>query len=136
MGAGLGSSAVLDVQAFVDKFRYNAKRASLVQSRIKAIDRMADIELVEADPEYCFRRADLLAQRIMAAAWSSPCLVMRQHACCTLASACLHAAFVLTWQAQHTVGGAADVPGLQRSVPRAERTGATHTARPVDAQTC
>ena len=43
------------MQAFVDKFRYNAKRASLVQSRIKAIERMADIELVEADPEYCFR---------------------------------------------------------------------------------
>lgn len=44
-------------QAFVDKFRYNAKRASLVQSRIKAIERMADVELVEADPEYCFRCA-------------------------------------------------------------------------------
>ena len=43
------------LQAFVDKFRYNAKRASLVQSRIKAIERMADVELVEADPEYCFR---------------------------------------------------------------------------------
>ena len=43
------------MQAFVDKFRYNAKRASLVQSRIKAIERMADIQLVEADPEYIFR---------------------------------------------------------------------------------
>ena len=30
------------MQAFVDKFRYNAKRASLVQSRIKAIERMAE----------------------------------------------------------------------------------------------
>lgn len=39
----------------MDKFRYNAKRASLVQSRIKAIERMADIQLVEADPEYIFR---------------------------------------------------------------------------------
>lgn len=27
------------MQEFVDKFRYNAKRASLVQSRIKAIER-------------------------------------------------------------------------------------------------
>jgi transposase-like protein len=27
------------VQAFIDKFRYNAKRASLVQSRIKALER-------------------------------------------------------------------------------------------------
>ena len=45
------------MQAFVDKFRYNAKRASLVQSRIKAIERMADVQLVEADPEYIFRSA-------------------------------------------------------------------------------
>ena len=28
------------MQAFVDKFRFNAKRASLVQSRIKAIERI------------------------------------------------------------------------------------------------
>lgn len=27
------------MQEFVDKFRYNAKRASLVQSRIKAIEK-------------------------------------------------------------------------------------------------
>lgn len=32
------------MQAFIDKFRYNAKRASLVQSRIKAMEKM---ELVE-----------------------------------------------------------------------------------------
>jgi hypothetical protein len=30
---------VTHMQEFVDKFRYNAKRASLVQSRIKAIER-------------------------------------------------------------------------------------------------
>jgi ATP-binding cassette subfamily F protein 3 len=30
---------VAHMQEFVDKFRYNAKRASLVQSRIKAIER-------------------------------------------------------------------------------------------------
>ena len=43
------------VQAFVDKFRYNAKRASLVQSRLKAIERLADVDLTEDDPEYIFR---------------------------------------------------------------------------------
>ncbi|KAK9804716.1 hypothetical protein WJX72_001738 [[Myrmecia] bisecta] len=43
------------VQAFIDKFRFNAKRASLVQSRIKALERMADIETFEEDPEYVFR---------------------------------------------------------------------------------
>ena len=49
------TSGLLVWQAFVDKFRYNAKRASLVQSRIKAIERMADIQMVEDDPEYIFR---------------------------------------------------------------------------------
>ncbi|KAK9827792.1 hypothetical protein WJX74_002330 [Apatococcus lobatus] len=43
------------MQAFIDKFRFNAKRASLVQSRIKALERMADVEEVEEDPEYVFR---------------------------------------------------------------------------------
>lgn len=28
-------------QAFIDKFRYNANRAALVQSRIKALERLA-----------------------------------------------------------------------------------------------
>jgi ATP-binding cassette subfamily F protein 3 len=28
------------MQEFIDRFRYNAKRASLVQSRIKAINKM------------------------------------------------------------------------------------------------
>jgi ATPase subunit of ABC transporter with duplicated ATPase domains len=32
-------------QAFIDKFRYNAKRASLVQSRIKALERMAEVQV-------------------------------------------------------------------------------------------
>jgi ATPase subunit of ABC transporter with duplicated ATPase domains len=32
-------------QAFIDKFRFNAKRASLVQSRIKALERMAEVEV-------------------------------------------------------------------------------------------
>ncbi|KAL3162625.1 hypothetical protein ABBQ38_008672 [Trebouxia sp. C0009 RCD-2024] len=43
------------MQAFIDKFRFNAKRASLVQSRIKAIERLGQSELIEEDPEYIFR---------------------------------------------------------------------------------
>ena len=43
------------VQAFIDKFRFNAKRASLVQSRIKAIERLGQSELIEEDPDYIFR---------------------------------------------------------------------------------
>ncbi|KAL5988531.1 ATP-binding cassette sub- F member 3 [Asimina triloba] len=39
------------MQAFIDKFRYNAKRASLVQSRIKALDRMGHVDQVINDPE-------------------------------------------------------------------------------------
>jgi len=43
------------VQAFIDRFRFNANRAALVQSRIKALERMADVEQVEEDPDYIFR---------------------------------------------------------------------------------
>ena len=43
------------LQAFIDKFRFNAKRAALVQSRIKAIERLGQAELVEEDPEYIFK---------------------------------------------------------------------------------
>ncbi|RZC91469.1 hypothetical protein C5167_027534 [Papaver somniferum] len=42
------------MQAFVDKFRYNAKRASLVQSRIKAIERLGTVDEVINDPDYKF----------------------------------------------------------------------------------
>nr|VDC59496.1 unnamed protein product [Brassica rapa] len=42
------------MQAFIDKFRFNAKRASLVQSRIKAIDRLAHVDQVINDPDYKF----------------------------------------------------------------------------------
>lgn len=38
------------VQAFIDRFRYNAKRASLVQSRIKALEKMQVIEEALDDP--------------------------------------------------------------------------------------
>ena len=40
---------VTHMQEFVDKFRYNAKRASLVQSRIKAIERETVVDAVEED---------------------------------------------------------------------------------------
>ncbi|XP_062146458.1 ABC transporter F family member 3 [Alnus glutinosa] len=42
------------MQAFIDKFRYNAKRASLVQSRIKALDRMGHVDEIVNDPDYKF----------------------------------------------------------------------------------
>jgi len=42
------------MQKFVDKFRYNAKRASLVQSRIKALNKMQLVEEVIDDPEFKF----------------------------------------------------------------------------------
>jgi ATP-binding cassette, subfamily F, member 3 len=43
------------MQAFVDKFRFNAKRAALVQSRIKAIDRLGEVQMMDRDPEYVFK---------------------------------------------------------------------------------
>jgi ATP-binding cassette subfamily F protein 3 len=43
------------MQAFIDKFRYNANRAALVQSRIKALERMAEVSEFVDDPDYCFR---------------------------------------------------------------------------------
>ncbi|CAD8202132.1 unnamed protein product [Paramecium pentaurelia] len=42
------------MQSFIDKFRYNAKRASLVQSRIKAIQKMDLIDEVLEDPSCVF----------------------------------------------------------------------------------
>ncbi|KAL2543794.1 ABC transporter F family member 3 [Forsythia ovata] len=42
------------MQTFIDKFRYNAKRASLVQSRIKALDRLGHVDEVINDPDYKF----------------------------------------------------------------------------------
>jgi ATP-binding cassette subfamily F protein 3 len=42
------------IQKFIDKFRFNAKRASLVQSRIKAIGKMDLIEDVIYDPTCVF----------------------------------------------------------------------------------
>lgn len=39
----------------MDKFRYNAKRASLVQSRIKALERIGTVDDVVTDPDYVFQ---------------------------------------------------------------------------------
>jgi len=39
------------IQAFIDKFRFNAKRASLVQSRIKALERLPELKPVEKETD-------------------------------------------------------------------------------------
>jgi len=41
-------------QEFIDKFRYNAKRAALVQSRIKMLEKMPMLETMSADPTLQF----------------------------------------------------------------------------------
>lgn len=42
------------VQEFIDKFRFNAKRASLVQSRIKYLNKLEKVEKVLEDPTTIF----------------------------------------------------------------------------------
>ncbi|KAF8820051.1 ATP-binding cassette sub-family F member 1 [Cardiosporidium cionae] len=42
------------MQQFIDKFRYNAKRASLVQSRLKALNKLPNLEDVLNDPSTHF----------------------------------------------------------------------------------
>lgn len=42
------------IQSFIDRFRFNAKRASLVQSRIKALDKLGFAENVEEDAAFRF----------------------------------------------------------------------------------
>ena len=42
------------IKEFIDKFRYNAKRASLVQSRIKQMDKMDIIDEISEDPTCIF----------------------------------------------------------------------------------
>lgn len=46
------------MQAFIDKFRYNAKRAGLVQSRLKAVERMEVLEDLVADPRWVLEFPD------------------------------------------------------------------------------
>jgi ATP-binding cassette subfamily F protein 3 len=45
---------IAHMQEFVDKFRFNAKRASLVQSRIKAIEKEIVVEAVEEEEHFSF----------------------------------------------------------------------------------
>jgi ATP-binding cassette, subfamily F, member 3 len=45
---------VQHMQEFVDKFRYNAKRASLVQSRIKTLEKETIVEEVEEEVKFQF----------------------------------------------------------------------------------
>ncbi len=42
------------MQKFIDRFRYNAKRASMAQSRIKALNKMVLVPEVLDDPEFTF----------------------------------------------------------------------------------
>jgi len=42
------------IQKFIDKFRFNAKRASLVQSRLKKLSKMSPIPSVVEDPSFAF----------------------------------------------------------------------------------
>ncbi|KAJ1606052.1 ABC transporter ATPase [Cryptosporidium canis] len=42
------------IQKFIDKFRYNASRASLVQSRIKFIEKLPMLEEIQKDPTVVF----------------------------------------------------------------------------------
>jgi ATP-binding cassette subfamily F protein 3 len=42
------------VQASIDKFRYNAKRASMVQSRIKMLDKLDIVDEISEDPTCIF----------------------------------------------------------------------------------
>ena len=42
------------IKEFIDKFRYNAKRASMVQSRIKQLDKLDIVEEIAEDPTCIF----------------------------------------------------------------------------------
>lgn len=46
---------IKEIQKFIDKFRYNASKASQVQSRIKQLEKLDKIELDEHDEEIIFQ---------------------------------------------------------------------------------
>jgi len=46
------------MQQFIDKFRFNAKRAALVQSRIKALNRLPQLEELAEDPRFTLNFPD------------------------------------------------------------------------------
>lgn len=41
-------------QQFIDRFRFNAKRAPLVQSRLKALAKLQPVHAVVEDPDFQF----------------------------------------------------------------------------------
>ena len=43
------------IQSFIDRFRVSASRAALVQSRIKALQRMEKVSAAFVDPDIMFR---------------------------------------------------------------------------------
>ena len=47
------------IQQFIDKFRFNAKRASLVQSRIKQLERLPELKPVEKEVEVTLKFPDV-----------------------------------------------------------------------------
>ncbi|VDN21157.1 unnamed protein product [Gongylonema pulchrum] len=54
-------------QEFIDKFRYNAKRASMVQSRIKMLERLPDLKPVifEGEVKLAFPDCEVLANLVL-----------------------------------------------------------------------
>ena len=47
------------VQEFIDKFRYNAKRASMVQSRIKHLEKLPELKPVEKEEKVLLKFPDV-----------------------------------------------------------------------------
>lgn len=47
------------VQEFIDKFRYNAKRASLVQSRIKQLEKLPELKPIDKETEVVLKFPDV-----------------------------------------------------------------------------
>ncbi|KAG8347116.1 putative ABC transporter [Trypanosoma vivax] len=46
------------MQKFIDRFRYNAKKAKMAQSRIKMLERMEVVAAVKYDPQFSFKFPD------------------------------------------------------------------------------
>jgi ATP-binding cassette subfamily F protein 3 len=46
------------VQVFIDKFRYNANRAALVQSKIKMLEKLPELKPIEKEPKVSFKFPD------------------------------------------------------------------------------
>lgn len=46
------------IQSFIDRFRYNASKAKMAQSRIKALERMETVADVILDPQFSFQFPD------------------------------------------------------------------------------